>query len=425
MGQHGLIVGGQGDNNELAYHNDEDNWLHIGQGDKTMKMIHDLGNVDLVVDVGDFDYWGRCNEEYIIKKDIKQYGIRASPTVNEDDDTDTLVRYTLTNSGKWQIGSGHDSKISKRVELTDTQWENLIDNDYIKFNTVIPKDRKNCNTAGGRPYDGPYEWYNFIRKYKFDFLGSSGNAEVAEVDDTPNYGSPTIWKDHQQYLYKHYKSRIYNKGKGICRGYRTRDFHKSSSMNEYGERYSCYYTGKENTFKQQDGNDNNDGDVDNDNAPPIHHFLFLGWYQGSNERPKYNSDEEIRTTVKFIEREFGGGSAKDEDDDDNVGTLLSRNSTWRYCIHHKTTAKLSGGGGLNRNSMALSKITDTCRKYGAIIVSGHHHMYSRTKILNSVGGYHGNKNVTVVHDGANNNNRDGIISQGQTISLTVGMGGFE
>jgi hypothetical protein len=35
----------------------------------------------------------------------------------------------------------------------------------------------------GRPWDGPFEWNQFIRNHKFDFLGASGNTEVKLVDN--------------------------------------------------------------------------------------------------------------------------------------------------------------------------------------------------------------------------------------------------
>ena len=48
---------------------DEENIEVPGYGERTFNMIASQ-NVDLVVDVGDFDYWGRCTEEYVFNGDV-------------------------------------------------------------------------------------------------------------------------------------------------------------------------------------------------------------------------------------------------------------------------------------------------------------------------------------------------------------------
>lgn len=93
-----------------------------------------------------------------------------------------------------------------------------------------------------------------------------------------------------------------------------------------------------------------------------------------------------------------------------------------------TSAKLSAGDD-ERDQMSLSGITDACRRYGAIIVSGHHHLYSRTKVLESVGDVSGEDPIPVGHSNHSSISMDeknaSIIREGLTLSLTVGMGGYD
>jgi hypothetical protein len=71
-------------------------------------------------------------------------------------------------------------------------------------------------------------------------------------------GSAEIWSSHQEYMHKLYMERIYNTNRGACHGYT--DQTEPGSVDEYGERFSCYYN-------------NNGGKED-------FQFLFLGWWQG-------------------------------------------------------------------------------------------------------------------------------------------------
>ena len=217
---------------------------------------------------------------------------------------------------------------------------------------------------------------DFLGGYNFDFLGASGNAEVQD----PIYGSSEIWAKHQRNLWDHYKTRIVDRNRGACRGYYDRE--EPGSVEEYGERYSCFY------------GPNNE-----------HHIIFLGWFQGSNQSNVEEARHEIARSARFIDREFSSSRKK------------VQNTKWRYCVQHMTTSKLSGGGGPDHDNMRNSAITDTCRKHGALIISGHHHIYSRTKLLSSVGGRNGREDVV-----SHSNQRE--IRPGRTMSLTVGMGGY-
>jgi hypothetical protein len=93
-----------------------------------------------------------------------------------------------------------------------------------------------------------------------------------------------------------------------------------------------------------------------------------------------------------------------------------------------TTAKLSAGDE-NRDQMSLSGITDACRRHGALIISGHHHLYSRTKVLKGVGGPIGEEQIAIddASDSVARIDEKDVpkIREGVTLSLTVGMGGYD
>jgi uncharacterized surface protein with fasciclin (FAS1) repeats len=318
-------------------------------------------------------------DDYLTSMDGESYALTSSTTIR---------RYSY-HDGKhgsqkgWQVEviSSGDNVIQsndgkpRKFMVSDKDWKNA---EKLYDLNLLPGPR-DCY---GEPWDGPWVWRQFLRDYgddSFDFLGSSGNAEVK---DEPLYGSAEIWKDHQKHMYELYHERIVKNGRGKCRGFENPSF--PGTVEEYGERFSCFY-----------GDDNQ------------HHILFLGWWQGSDERGDQDAIDERAKSVDFIEREFGS----DEE--------IVRSAKWRYCIHHLTSAKLSAGGGQDRENMELSAITDTCRRHGALIFSGHHHIYSRTKMLESVGGTSGTDEVIVSRE-----NQD-VLQEGVTMSITVGMGGYD
>jgi len=359
-----------------------------GYGDRTMEMIEDQ-EVDLVVDVGDFDYWGRCTETYETTDSVKIDSLTGEDVELPEKSTLKRIKWQDGRHGSvegWEIGiqpSFGESPIaaSKRLTLDGNLFHrHVISNKAwkeIEDDLKLQRGERNCD---GEPWDGPWEWNQFLRGHDFDFLGASGNAEVKEA---PLYGSAEIWASHQKHMHELYMERIYNRNRGACHGYS--DQTEPGTVDEYGERFSCYYN-------------NNDGKED-------FQFLFLGWWQGSNERTDNGSKENRQNTIEFIEREFS-----DE---------RSQNVRWRFCIQHMTSAKLSSGDQ-NRDSMVLARITDTCRKHGAIIISGHHHIYSRTYMLKSVGNDQGEDPIRV-----SDRSNKLYVQEGITISITAGMGGYD
>jgi hypothetical protein len=234
------------------------------------------------------------------------------------------------------------------------------------------------------------------------FKSSFSKRRLVFDCNTNHPGNDEIWAAHQQYMHKLYIDRIYNTNKGACHGYI--DQQEPGSVQEYGERYSCFY--KHGVNGHED-----------------FHFVFLGWWQGSDEHWNDESKKERQQSIEFIEREFS--------------SPRSQQVRWRFCIHHLTSAKLSAGDD-ERDSMELSGLTDTCRRYGALIINGHHHLYSRTKLLQNVGGPDGTENVTVANSPNSSEaikNGDSstakstisafVVSEGVTMSITVGMGGYD
>ncbi|KAL3902505.1 MAG: hypothetical protein SGILL_010798 [Bacillariaceae sp.] len=376
----------------------EDRRYH-GYGDLTMQMIEDLG-ADLVVDVGDFEYWGVCTEVFQVTRPLTLASTWGRLVSVPDGAVLKRYRYQDGQHGSirgWDVG----------VELSLENDNLIFDKEKVVFEgrersapTSISVDRlvmserawarhelslNQTDYCWGEPWDGPYEWSQFIRSHNFDFLGASGNTEVKPID----HGSPEIWASHQRYLHALYMERIYNTQKGSCHGYFNQE--APGSVAEYGERYSCFY--------QHNGNED-------------FHFIFLGWWQGSDEHWRDESKEERRQSIDFIEREFNSSR--------------SQNARWRFCIQHMTSAKLSAGDK-NRDNMGLSGITDACRRHGAIIVNGHHHLYSRTKLLENVGGTSGAEPISIASKAVTREEGSpiGIVSEGVTMSLTVGMGGYD
>jgi len=339
-----------------------------GFGHLTMNMIQ-REDVNLVVNVGDFEYWGRCWEKYktkrslsVLTRDGKSYDLEKGVEIFR---YQWLYGYREPKSG-WEIGfpaTGNVTEKIIRTVVSNTRWE--------KINTKLKKKSKQDCGEGG-PYDGPWEWRHFVRSYNVDFLASSGNHEALYFDG----GGKDIWADHQKYMHELYRERILDTGRGICRGYKNKT---SGTVKEYGERYSCLY-----------------GD---------HHIILLGWFQGSDDRETPEAIQNRKRSVDFIDREF---SREDPG---------AQNVRWRYCVHHRTAARLSSGGGPDYKNMLLSGITDACRRHGALIISGHHHIYTRTKMLNSVGGSDDDYPIASV--------KQKVLKQNHTMSIGTGNGGYK
>ena len=115
-----------------------------GYGQRTMKMIEDE-NVDLVVDVGDYDYWGRCTETYKVRD-----------TVRIDSLTGRKVRLSEQSSLKrlkWQDGR-HGSVEGWEIEvrnqhhiISDKLWDKIADD------LELQRGERDCEDD---PWDGKF-----------------------------------------------------------------------------------------------------------------------------------------------------------------------------------------------------------------------------------------------------------------------------
>jgi hypothetical protein len=160
-----------------------------GYGDLTMKMCEDQG-VDLVVDVGDFEYWGVCTQSFYVNRTF--HVASTTGRLEQVPANAVLKRY------KWQDGN-HGT-----IKGWEIGWEILQEDEPIPFandieSTFTPLELDRLvishgmwtrifyyldpiEDCWGQPWDGPFLWNQFVRDHDFDFLGASGNSEVVLSD---------------------------------------------------------------------------------------------------------------------------------------------------------------------------------------------------------------------------------------------------
>ena len=125
-------------------------------------MIEDE-DVDLVVDVGDFDYWGRCTETYELLNDATIESLTGSDVYVPVKSKLKRVKWQDGRHGSikgWEIGvqlSSDETAIERSTKLTldgdlyerhvikDKIWDKLIGDLKLK------KGVRDCN---GYPWDG-------------------------------------------------------------------------------------------------------------------------------------------------------------------------------------------------------------------------------------------------------------------------------
>jgi hypothetical protein len=158
---------------------------YYGYGHLTMKMIEEQ-NVDLVIDVGDFDYWGQCVESYSVPKSFDVYstfGRIVNVPINS-----TLQRYKYQDGRYgsikgWEIGIQPPQPLvndpSNEVSFMSSENNRIIISERM-WNS-ISKYLVETDDCWGEPWDGPFKWYQFLMDHNFAFLGASGNAEVMEM----------------------------------------------------------------------------------------------------------------------------------------------------------------------------------------------------------------------------------------------------
>lgn len=135
----------------------------MGYGHLTMEMIDNEG-VDLVVDVGDFDYWGRCTETYEVKSDLSLKSLSGGEKL-EVLTKSTLKRITWQDGRHgsklgWEIGVQPDvesTAVSKKLTIDGDLFQRLVISDKsweeIASSLKFQKGERDCE---GEPWDGTY-----------------------------------------------------------------------------------------------------------------------------------------------------------------------------------------------------------------------------------------------------------------------------
>ena len=140
-------------------------------------------------------------------------------------------------------------------------------------------------------------------------------------------------------------------------------FLNGSCSGEYGERYACTIG---NSF-----------------------FALLGWVQAE--------PAELERSNQYLEE-----------------VLRSSDSAFKFCVWHRPEGKINPGSSHTSN-YGSQRLFETCRKYGAVITSGHSHVYARTKLISD---FTGDPVVSL------NDDFNVTVSCGETVALIVGMAGF-
>jgi len=98
-----------------------------------MKMIEDE-NVDLVVDVGDFDYWGRCTETYQVRGLLTIDSLTGQSLQLPEKSTLKRIKWQDGRHGSvegWEIGVQPEWEIGLQSTSDDTSCMHT-DYDYRK-----------------------------------------------------------------------------------------------------------------------------------------------------------------------------------------------------------------------------------------------------------------------------------------------------
>mmetsp|Transcript_15529 Transcript_15529/g.25423 ORF Transcript_15529/g.25423 Transcript_15529/m.25423 type:complete len:476 (+) Transcript_15529:3172-4599(+) len=100
-------------------------------------------------------------------------------------------------------------------------------------------------------------------------------------------------------------------------------------------------------------------------------------------------------------------------------TLSNSKARHKFCVWHKPQGKVSSGGSHTRD-YGNDDLYEICREAGAVITSGHNHVYSRTKLISSFLGrspeISQNNDVSTVQTSCG--------TSGETISIVSGMSGM-
>jgi hypothetical protein len=139
----------------------------------------------------------------------------------------------------------------------------------------------------------------------------------------------------------------------------------------YGERYECSY-----------------------GAGGAHHFVLLGWAQMA-------SSGESAASAAFVKAAF---AAKPQ-------------AKWRWCVFHKPEGLLNPGD-THTETYGNWDIYEACRVAGAIVTTGHAHVYARSKLISKFSG----STQTVAGD---DDAQSPTVRCGATLAFVVGSSGYK
>jgi hypothetical protein len=203
----------------------------------------------------------------------------------------------------------------------------------------------------------PAKWQSFLNTYTaqgIDVLTSSGNHEEASGLGGAWYGA----QGYKKRLRAALPSRISRKCSGA-----------------YGERYECSYG--------------------------AHHFVLIGWRQMEKNLSLANPNRESAVSAEFIRAAF---AAKPQ-------------AKWRWCVWHKPEGLLNPGD-VHTDTYGNWDVYEACRAAGAIITTGHSHVYARTKLISRFSA----SAQTVAGD---DNAQSPTVRCGATLSFVVGSSGYK
>ena len=149
-----------------------------GYGHLTMQMIEDE-NVDLVVDVGDFDYWGRCTETYQVKSSLTTDLLSGQGVELPFKSTLKRIKWQDGRHGSvegWEVGIQlQDELVPKSKMLTKTL---TLDGELFQRDVVSEKTWGEINgnlkldwgerDCYGEPWDGKHNYLFFPLRNKLE-----------------------------------------------------------------------------------------------------------------------------------------------------------------------------------------------------------------------------------------------------------------
>ncbi|MCA9666181.1 MAG: metallophosphoesterase [Myxococcales bacterium] len=140
----------------------------------------------------------------------------------------------------------------------------------------------------------------------------------------------------------------------------------------------------------------------------------------STQRAHCTGDQLVRSTCSFDGLYVvGSGIGTLGDNEAHLRhideALRDRPAVWKICAWHKNQHDMQAG---NKEDAIGWKAYQLCQQAGAIVVTGHEHVYSRTRALGAVGDHDAAHGATGADD-------DIALQPGRTMAIVSGLGGKE